>query len=94
MPRKNWKQRDIRTPKGNPLKSQPANHLNLMVSRAGLEPATTALKVRCRFACLLFHAQNTGVWQVRECTGLHRMPALRYQTWCQTANSEQEPPHR
>ena len=55
-----------------------------MVSRAGLEPATTALKVRRRLLNLQARAQNNGLLHVRECTGLHRMFDLRYQTWYQT----------
>ena len=39
--------KETSTLKDNQLKPQPANRLILMVSRAGLEPATTALKVRC-----------------------------------------------
>ena len=61
-----------------------SNLLNIMVSRAGLEPATTALKVRRRLLNLQFRAENNGLWLVRECTGLHRMFDLRYQTWYQT----------
>jgi hypothetical protein len=58
--------------------------LKIMVSRAGLEPATTALKVRRVRHDLRFHAQNTSVWQVPDCSGMHRMFVIRYQTRCQT----------
>ena len=57
---------------------------NNLVSRAGLEPATTALKVRRRFTCVLLHAGNTGVFWLHWCTDLHRMLAFRYQSRCQT----------
>ena len=60
------------------------NKQDILVSRAGLEPATTALKVRCRLLDLQFRAQNNGLLHVRECTGLHRMFDLRYQTRYQT----------
>ena len=58
--------------------------LILLVSRAGLEPATTALKVRQRRAHRRFHAQNRGLWGVRKCIRSHRMLAVRYQPRCQT----------
>ena len=59
-----------------------------MVSRAGLEPATTALKVRVRLRNLRVRAQKTGLFRVRECTGLHWMFDFRYQTRYQTKTSE------
>jgi len=73
-----------RTPKDAVLRRIEIDNLcgvNCLVSRAGLEPATTALKVRRGGPDLRFHAQNTGVSRVRPCTGLHRVLDIRYQTW-------------
>ena len=52
----------------------------IMVSRAGIEPATTALKVRRRRRDLRLHAQNTairGYIAARGCTGYSRFGIRR-----------------
>jgi hypothetical protein len=50
----------------------------------GVEPATTALRVRRGRPDLRFYAQKTGLLCVCDCTGLHWMSDFRYQTWYQT----------
>ena len=65
--------------------------LKIMVSRAELEPATTALKVRRGCLALRFRTQNAEPFQMPDRSGLHRVLALRYQTRYQTTGLERDP---